>query len=444
MQANARSEANLYADTKNIGYVQDGDVTDENLDVIIGNWSEDRDPEFLPDTDGGFDEATMSRNAVQVFARRSQARGNPLSVIFGSVLPSLDVHTYAVATAFGGVAEEICLLALDQDDPKAIWHHGENTVTAESCGMCSNGGIYAEGTPQINVGDDGRVIYNEDGPGITDLGSEPKFSPQYPEPGPVCSDPIASLNLFEFHWDDGCRDLSLAPSPFQKEIVGINADGKNEINLVVNPVGEDEAICGTILKSGNDLIVDGQGQIDNSVEALVSIEFAPGLHHFKSSDAGGAAQDFALEGGADISVTGTDVTILLSNIQLAWAGASNITLTAPAFDSMGDGFLIQDDPATHAGFIFHQNPNSPGSGDPILVHDLAGDNDAVFGGMMYFGPYSEVIFRGTQQSGETTDCFAAIGGSFEFAGTVDIAFEPNDCGAPLPLGQSDLVVRLQD
>ncbi len=37
MQANARSEANLYADTKNIGYVQDGDVTDEIVVILVTN-----------------------------------------------------------------------------------------------------------------------------------------------------------------------------------------------------------------------------------------------------------------------------------------------------------------------------------------------------------------------------------------------------------------------
>ena len=173
MKTAARDEANQYADLKNWGAGHVGDLSDQGVtnhtivdqDIIFGNWEEDRDPEFKPDTDGDYDEATMPRNAVQVFARREGA--NALPFIIGTTgLSTGEVHTSAIATAFGGIDEEICLLALNETDPDAIYINGSNEVYAEKCGICSNGGISnSGGNAEMDVGDEGVIIYRDDGPG---------------------------------------------------------------------------------------------------------------------------------------------------------------------------------------------------------------------------------------------------------------------------------------
>ncbi len=466
----ARSEADLYADTKNKGVGQDGQVTNtDDEDIIFGFWDESGDPEFCPDTDPCFSPGGIDRklNAVKVFARRSNTGGhnNALPLFIAAVLPELSVQPSAVATAIGGGPYNICILALNEANPDAIYVNGNNDVAATDCGICSNGGIRAGGNPTIDVGETGDIIYWDDGPGLTDIGNvhwEPEGT-MYPHGEDQCADPIGARvpPLFNNNWDDPCADLTnplLLAAAFVKPpgpIVG----GKMQVNLQINPVpasfyefGQSGAsICGEIRKTGNSLIVDGIPLIDSSTEALVSIEFMPGLHHFKANP-GSEPQDFNLNGGSDIAVSGTNVTILLSNIQLDWLGASQIDISAPE-DVIGlanPGFdLALDEPQ----YLIYQNPyspNGPASDDPkcndgsILCHELGGSDGADLSGLIYTGLYSTFWFHGTQDTNEEGDCLAVIAGNIEFSGGTDISFSPSSCGSGLPQGFADLRIRLQD
>ena len=477
MKTNARNEADLYADIKNIGVGQDGDVTNLEIDedIIFGEWREDGVPEFLPDTDALWDETTMTRNAVKVFARRSDfgEHDNALPLFIGAVLPELNVQPYAVVTAFGGVEEEICILALEETDPDAFYINGNNTITAKDCGICSNGGIRGNGTPTVDVSDNGIILFwdgsdSDAGTGptgdphvLTNKGKV-NWDPELPTGiGNKCEDPVAPKMLFADHWGDVCEDL-VAKNPFKQVSQGPAGNGKDWIKIIVQPT-QGLAICGEIRKTGSNFIVDGIPQIDSTTQVLHSIDFADGLHHFKSKT--GGIQNFNLNAGADVPVgmefpfLPDGVTILLSNIQLDWLGTSQISLVAPdnlaPFVGNLRGFTANDlaAPDDHTGFVFHQNPNSPNgptTNNPCndgsnLCHVLGGGNGFDVKGIMYFGRWSHLKIHGTQNTGAAVQCLAMIAGSFEFDGTTDLLLNPAACNLDnLPLAQSDLVVRVQD
>jgi hypothetical protein len=459
MKTAARNEADFYADTQNMGVGQDGDVTNTVIDedIIFGMWREDGDPEFLPDTDALWDESTMERDAVKVFARRSDfgTHDNALPLFIGAILPELNVQPYAVATADLRGGGEICLLALDADNLDAIWINGDNLLKAEGCGICSNGGIHANGTPTIDVTavdalDDGIILYRQNGPGLKVSGNNVVLAPWPSSQTPIdgvdgevaCADPIASQLLFDNNWDEPCvTDPVVLAAAFTKTFVGPPINGKEQINLQMHPV-PDYAICGEIRKTGSDFIVDGQSHIDSTTENLVSLEFMPGVHHFKANS-GSEPQDFNLNGGSDITVSGFDVTILLSDIQLDWLGASVIELHAP--HDLSDLTLPGFEQADSTGYLIHQNPGSPGPADGyILEHELGGSNGAVLDGMIYTGMWSELWFHGTQNTDDDVACLAAIAGNFLFSGTTDVTLSPSNCSSGLALAASKLITRIQD
>jgi hypothetical protein len=237
-----------------------------------------------------------------------------------------------------------------------------------------------------------------------------------------------------------------------------------QVNLQINPVGaafyevgqSGASICGEIRKTGNNLLVDGLSPLSSS--DLVSIEFMPGLHHFRANP--GSIQDFNLNGGNDIGVSGVDVTFLLSDIQLDWLGASQIDISAPQ-DAIGldnPGFdLALDEPQ----YLIYQNPctniavpctasgpvsdpENPRCGVEILCHELGGTNGADLSGLIYTGLYSTFWFHGTQDTNADGDCLAVIAGNIEFSGGTDISFSPEACGSGLPQGFAELRIRIQD
>lgn len=462
-KANARTEANLYADTKNpgLGHAAEASAADTtnhgvtnhitaDEDIIFGHWDDDRDPEFLPDTTAGFDESVTPYNAVKVFARRDGADTLPL--FLGFSLPQTDVNTYAIATAFGGVDQEICLLALDVSDPAAFYINGSNNIFADKCGICSNGGITGNGSAATVKLTDGETIYNRDSHGLNNESKIADIFDPFPRPEEICVDPFANLDPFPDHWDDPCipnselDDSNYDPNlsfgdpipgggtymfPFSKE-PGL-AGG---IDLVVNPTPGFK-LCGTV-KANNNFLEVGKKKIFHK-EDIETIVLAPGLHHLGSSD--GTIQDINFNGSGKIPVVGTDVTILLTNVQLDWLGSSQDSLSAPS-DLSGPGFNATDS-IEGIGHLIHQNPHVPGPDDPILKHELGGSNGSVFDGLIYTGLYSDFKFHGNQNTGATGVCLTAIAGSFEFKGTTGINLS-SDCAASVPLAQSDLIVRLQE
>lgn len=475
-KANARNEANLYADTKNpgLGHTAEASVTDAtnhgvvnhitvDEDIIFGHWDDDRDPEFLPDTDDAFDPDVNPYNAVKVFARRDGVDTLPL--FLGMTLPATDVNTYAIATAFGGVDQEICLLALDQDDPAAIWVNGNNDINADKCGICSNGGITGKGggngTDGVTV-TDGEIIYYVDGLGLNNEKQvEGVFDP-FPRPDKLCQNPFESVDPFPDHWDDPCiphsdlADTNYDPNktfgdpldpndpdgakymfPFSQE-----PSGSGGINLVINPTPGFK-LCGNVKSNNNNVSIGTPGDEETifAGDTIDNVVFAPGLHHFGSST--GDVQNFDLNGGGPnvIPVSGTDVTFLTTNVQIDWVGGSNQTLSAPS-DLSGTGFNATDT-LDGVGHLLHQNPYVPSSIEDSLNHELGGNTGSTLSGLIYTGLYSHFKFHGNLNVGTTNVCLSAIAGSFEWDGNTEMNLS-SDCAASVPLAQSDLIVRLQE
>ena len=223
------------------------------------------------------------------------------------------------------------------------------------------------------------------------------------------------MNPFEQHWDDPCIDEAAISDPdhedypFTLEDVGVGPGGKALINLVLNPT-PGMAICGEISLNDSDFKINNVDQIDKNSQKIDSIELAEGHHHFKSSD--GTTQNFNMNAGGDVPVSGENVTVLVSNVQLDWLGGSDLSLSAPSDFTVGGGIpdngFLASDLSEGYGHVIHQNPAVY---DPVLEHELGGTNGASIDGLIYTGLHSHFNFHGDQNTSEDDDaCLTAIAG----------------------------------
>ena len=287
-------EALLYGQDKNQGLGHAGTVLDQ-ADIIIGNWDpvRPRATRFIGEDDGAFDENTMVRNAVQATTRRAAQSGNPLELFIGTVLSQTDVNTSAIATSFGGGDEgPACILVLDPSAGDALVFNGGIDIRSENCGICvnsSNSSAVDNNNGDVNLdtnkNDDlaGTINFHGDvkkkpagGQGST------SFDPPARINGPVCEDPYANQGLFATQFNNhNCS-----------QDAGFNANS----NPVVIPPG---VHCGTTRITGNkDIILQS------------------GIHHFING---------SLDTGGNGTVTGTEVTILLTGSNFDSGGQRTLT-----------------------------------------------------------------------------------------------------------------------
>ena len=421
------AEADYYAEVRNTGLGHAGNVLNESVDVVIGNWDESaaQGSEFTPDLD--------PINAVLAVARRSDgANNNPLTLLFGTALGGqTNVQAQAIATASGGTFFDVCLLALREDAQDSIQFNGggtsDNDLESTSCGVCARGGVRAVGTPDINLdvdvddpdgdGISGSFVYNNlDLPpsysGNIAQNPFPFFLPEPPAPASIqCSNPLDNQNFFN--------------DRFTNDDCSMNVAFDETSDPVVVPAG---VHCDRMQF----------GSIGNR-----SYVFEPGIHHFK--DAG------TVDIKTNQSVTGEGVTFLISGAtELKINGGTSVTLKAP-----GEGSPVAPNPAMidPAGYLFYQNPNDPDFSTLTDAqkdaasneHFLAGNSFTDLAGIMNFGEQGILDFQGnTTNVANANNCLAIMAGKVMFGGGGnDTALNLNDgCNNPVPQGRRDLTVRL--
>jgi Flp pilus assembly protein TadG len=353
-----------------------GLVLDAN-DVLVGNW--------VPET-RSFTNNLEPFNAVRVTTRLSEANDNPITLFFSSFFghDTANINTPAIAVNGGGEPQDVCLLSLEPTEPDGIYINGNNTITSNECGICINSSndaaLRANGTPTIDVGDDGAISVHG---GISETPNV-SFNPPPTTGQPPCDDPYAAVTAFDDEFANNDCSSSVA-----------------------------------FIESGNKEFTFPEG-VHCDAPKLVgnwTVNFDPGIHHFI---------DTTFDSKGNGTITGIDITILLSNTKIDWAGAKDFNLTAGP-----------------SGFVFFQDPSDPPGNKR---HKIGGNADAVIDGIQYFG-MQDVWYHGTTQQGVggAPICSVIVARTFEFNGTVDMTLDASSCSSDLPeVNASTLALRLVD
>ena len=389
MKGLVRFLADRYANDKNAGLGLKGDYIRQLQDVEVGNWDETTDT-FTADT--------TPYNAVRVTAGRRQDTGNPLDFLLATVLGEAEVNVRATAIQVPPrPAEEICLLALDPTEPNALNLSGDTEIRASECGVCVNSSAALAGSPALDIGE-GETINMGDA-GVISVhglieGESDQFTPQ-PEPfQSPCADPYFEPELV--------ADIEPAFEPIEQALENNDCSGALEEDITIDG-GTQHIVPGIHCDSD-----------DGTIVASGEVVFDPGIHHFIGAD---------LDLSAATSVSGTGVTLVLSDSTLNWGEAPKDTDLSPG----PSGFLVYQDPATPAG---------------TNAHTFSGSDLSDIQGVLYFGLQDIELHGGTMHGEDPSVCAVYIGRRIDFVGTVDLGLGKN-CDIFLPTtGPAITVLRL--
>ncbi len=235
-------EAKSFAQ-KNMRISQYGTVL-ANADVIPGHWDADGDfgaaRTFYPfnNLPGGAD-----IDAVKTIARRDTLNGNPVSLMFASILGFSETNVGATAIAWAGPGDgQACILSLHPDLDGAIEMSGTNDLDLDNCGIAlhstSQKAMKISGTVDLEVGE---VCVKHSTQGVEESGTV-TWDPNPPDIENDCdppNDPLAGVpppdtsgcDHTDFKVDQQNQIVTLDPGIYCK---GIELSGSN-INVTFNP-----------------------------------------------------------------------------------------------------------------------------------------------------------------------------------------------------------------
>jgi len=121
----ARAAALDYAERNS-----DADVVVNENDIVIGTWDDDS---------GQLTNNGGKADAVSVRVRRSDDRGNPLTMTLARAIgfTSVDIEARAIA-GLSGITSPMCMLVLDPHGSRAVHMNGPGDVRAEGCSVRVN------------------------------------------------------------------------------------------------------------------------------------------------------------------------------------------------------------------------------------------------------------------------------------------------------------------
>ena len=300
-----------------------------------------------------------------------------------------------VNTAF---VEEFCILALDPTASKSVEVSGSGTATLD-CGVAVN----SSATNALSVG--GNAILTTTSVstvgqiGIVGGGTLASTAP--PVSGSEIADPYGDLEVPTISKNRKNNETSC-------DIGGIGSGGSGGFTATADLDADDGAIAGILVICGTLNFASG-----------TTINLAPGIYIIDQGD-------FKIN--ANASVTGTDVTIILTSTdghskvgQFRVTGGASIQLTAPTEDPTGaDGF---------SGVLFYQDRDA--NSCSVNCNLFAGGAEMDLQGALYF-PSQNLSFRGGSQVGD--GCTQLVAKTVTITGDTGVQTHCNSSGTQ-PIGR---------
>ena len=203
-------------------------------------------------------------DAVKTIARRDTLNGNPVNLMFASILGFSETNVGATAIAWAGPGDgQACILSLHPDLDGAIEMSGTNDLDLDNCGIAlhstSDKAMKISGTVDLEVGE---VCVKHSTQGVEESGTV-TWDPNPPDIENDCdppNDPLAGVappdtsgcDHTDFKVDVGFSVVTLDPGVYCN---GIELSGSN-IDVTFNP-GDYVLKDGGLKISGSDSTISG-------------------------------------------------------------------------------------------------------------------------------------------------------------------------------------------